>query len=130
MTDVETWLADWAAAIRARDFERARTMFAEGVVAFGSLTGAMEGREALEREQWRPIWTATRGFAFDPPTAMLDDGRYVIVACTWSSEGQKRDGGWYHRSGRATLVLHRVDGVLRCVHSHFSMMPGIPAIDV
>jgi len=130
MTDVETWLADWAEAIRARDFDRAHTMFAEGVVAFGSLTAAMEGREALAREQWRPIWNSTRGFAFDPPAMVLDDGHYVAVACTWSSEGQKREGGWYARSGRATLVLHRLDGRLECVHSHFSMAPGIPAKDV
>lgn len=124
---VAGWMARWAEAIRANDFEAARAMFADDVVAYGSLTRAMRGMDALLAEQWRRVWPATRDFAFERPAMIRVTAEMAVVAVEWRSEGRSPDG-WYERRGRATLVLVASDDALVCVHSHVSMLPGTSAL--
>ncbi len=124
---VAAWMARWAEAIRANDFETGRAMFANDVVAFGSLTRAMQGIDALLAEQWQPVWPETRDFAFERPAMLRVTAEMAVVAAEWRSEGRSADG-WYERRGRAMLVLLARDGALICVHSHVSMLPGTQAL--
>src|SRR6185437_2778725 len=52
MSGIAAWLDNWARAIRERDFAGARPLFAEDVMAFGSLSSAMTDRDTLEHDQW------------------------------------------------------------------------------
>jgi hypothetical protein len=58
------FLEEMQACVRSVDFERARLLFAEDAVAFGTYAAVVHGRERLEREQWRQVWPRIREFAF------------------------------------------------------------------
>lgn len=127
---VYAWMRRWQELINGGDIETARPMFDTTVVAYGSLTAIMEGRDELIAGQWSRMWPRLRDFAFDfNRMHILGDpaNSIVAVAVPWQSLGRK-GSGWYDRRGRCTLVLRRAGDELRCVHSHFSMEPGIPPI--
>jgi hypothetical protein len=90
----------------------------------------MMGLDALEREQWRKIWPTIRNFKFDDPVIFSPEGAssFIIVLGTWRSEGKTMGHKWYDRRGRVTLALESKMGPLLCIHSHFSMEPGVPAL--
>jgi ketosteroid isomerase-like protein len=128
---VMAWLHRWEALINAGDIAAAEPLFAEDVVAFGSLTRRMEGRDDLVARQWSLMWPRIRDFAFDYDHARIlsgTPGEFAIVATPWRSLGRKGESDWYERRGRATLVLKPTSDGFTCVHSHFSMEPGIPPI--
>jgi len=120
---VETWLREFEAACRGRDFASGRQLFAEDAVAFGTWATAVSGRANIEREQWRNVWPRIREFRFEehPVTAATGDSGWVAAA--FSSEATGPDGRPFRRSGRATFVLACRDGHWRCVHSHVSLLP-------
>ena len=124
MAAIRVWLAEFAAAVRAVDYDKGRTMFAPEAVGFGTYAGVVRGQPNLEAQQWRNIWGVTRGFTF-----RLDElsggvsGELAWVAVPWDSEGRAASGEWYDRPGRATLILERRDGRWLAVHSHFSLYP-------
>ena len=124
---VKTWLQDFAAAVRDRDYARARTMFHPDAEGFGTVAERWTGLDQLHAEQWHGVWERTTGFAFDLDSATVfeDDGLLVAIS-EWSSEGLRSDGTVGRRDGRATIVLVR-DAALRAVHTHFSMVPGTPS---
>ncbi|HET7036348.1 MAG TPA: nuclear transport factor 2 family protein [Thermomicrobiaceae bacterium] len=122
---IRDWLEEFAAAVRAVDYDTGRTMFAPEAVGFGTFAGVVRGQPKLEAQQWRNIWGVTRGFTF-----RLDElsggvaGELAWVALPWDSEGRDASGAWYARPGRATLILERRDGHWLAVHSHFSLYPA------
>lgn len=122
--EIRQWLVEFAEAVRAVDYDRGRTMFAEDVVGFGTYASMLEGREPLIEGQWKNIWGVTRGFTF-----RLEDLHYGIsgdqawVAVPWDSEGQNPPGEWYDRPGRATIILERRDGAWLAIHTHLSLYP-------
>jgi ketosteroid isomerase-like protein len=124
------WLQDWESLINATDFARARSLFSENVVSFGTLAEMLVGLDDLEERQWRKIWPTISGFTFHEPRILFCETETQIVALLvlWHSEGKARNGGWYHRKGRATLILKSEEDALRCIHSHLSMEPGIPPL--
>lgn len=123
--DTAQWLAAMERCVRARDFAGARQLFDQEAFSFGTRSAVARGLEELEWEQWREIWTRTEGFRFDFDGArLLSAGEQRCVAVTWHSRGLREDGSEFPRRGRATLVLIRRAGRLRCVHSHFSLDPG------
>jgi ketosteroid isomerase-like protein len=137
--DVETrmkeealrWLREWEALINAGDFARARSFFSADVVSFGTFAGMLIGLDDLEARQWREIWPTIADFTFEDPRILVSPGspQMAIVIASWRSRGKDGDAGWYPRKGRATLVLKKEkDEPLRCIHSHLSMEPGIPAL--
>lgn len=121
------WLRDWEDLINTADFEKARRLFSENVLSFGTLAEILYGRAELEALQWRKIWPAIADFRFEEPK-ILRLGDDIVVVSLWHSKGKAKDGGWYARKGRATLVLKREKDEFRCVHSHLSMEPGIPPL--
>ncbi|MEV7397536.1 nuclear transport factor 2 family protein [Aeromicrobium sp. NPDC092404] len=126
MPPVEAWLRDFAAAVRARDYGRARAMFHPDAEGFGTVAERWSGLDQLHAEQWHGVWERTTGFAFDlEGTTVFADGDVVVAISDWSSEGVLGDVVGPRR-GRATIVLAG-DPELRAVHTHFSMVPGTQA---
>lgn len=125
---IREWLEAFSAAVRAVDYERGKTMFAPEVVGFGTYAGMRVGLDALVNGQWRNIWGVTRGFSFrlDEMHAGIS-GDQAWVAVPWDSEGQRNEGEWFDRPGRATIILERQDGRWLALHTHFSLYPT-PAI--
>ena len=127
--DPIAWLEAFADRVRARDLDGGRRFFAPGATGFGTRAARVDGLDDLVEQQWRPVWTSTRGFRFDVEDALVAtaaDGSQTTVAATWSSEGVTGDGTTFDRAGRATLVLVPDPGSpvgLVAVHSHFSEDP-------
>jgi len=120
---VETWLREFEAACRGRDFAEGRRLFAEDAVAFGTWATAVSGLDDIVREQWQNVWPRIRDFRFEerPVTSATGDAGWV--AAGFSSEATGPDGRPFRRSGRATFVLARRGGRWLCVHSHVSLLP-------
>ena len=121
------WLSALERCVRALDYASARPLFAPEVQAFGTYATIVDGRDALEREQWRHIWPAIREFTFRRAEAhCVGNDTMLGVVVPWDSLGVDPDGTTFPRPGRATLVLVRRDGVWVAVHSHFSLAPRGP----
>ena len=123
--EIRRWLEDFAACVRAVDYDAARSMFDEDVVGFGTFARMLVGRENLIAGQWKNIWGCTRGFRFLLDEAHIDaSGEMAWVASPWISQGRDEQGQWFDRHGRCTLVLrNRGGGKWVCVHSHYSRQP-------
>lgn len=121
---IRDWLEEFAAAVRAVDYERGMMLVAPEVVGFGTYAGMLAGRDRLVAGQWRHIWGVTRGFTFRLGEMHSGvDGDLAWVAVPWDSQGQHPDGTWYDRPGRATIILSRRAGRWLAVHTHFSLYP-------
>ena len=118
------FLLEMQQCVRSVDYQRARPLFAEDVIAFGTFATVVAGRVRLEREQWRNVWPAIREFTF-----RLDDlhclgtADALCVVVPWDSTGLGADGQPFRRPGRATLLLVPRDGGWVAAHSHFSLAP-------
>jgi len=119
------FLVEMQACVRAVDYERARPLFADDVVAFGTFAAVVSGRDRLEHEQWRNVWPTIRDFTF-----RLDELHCVgthdvlCVIVPWDSVGQRPDGQPFSRPGRATLLLSLRGSRWVATHSHFSLAPA------
>ena len=114
------------ACVRAVDYERARALFANDVVAFGTFAAVVTSRDRLEREQWRNVWPTIREFTFRlDELHCLGTGQALCVVVPWDSRGRREDGTTFDRPGRATLVLAQRGERWVAVHSHFSLAPRI-----
>ena len=126
------WLKTWEGLINACDYQNARLLFAPDVIGFGTVAGATHGIDQLEAMQWRKIWPTIRNFRFDAPLiniACHGNPELAVIATTWRSDGRTGDEGWYKRRGRTTLLLRDSGNTFACIHSHFSMEPGTPALE-
>lgn len=111
--------------VRDVDYERARALFAEDVVAFGTFAVVVTGRDRLEHEQWRNIWPTIRDFTFRLDSLhCLGNADALCVVVPWDSLGTRADGTAFSRPGRATLLLEQRDGRWVATHSHFSLAPA------
>ena len=122
--DCEQWLRNFAACVRRRDLEAGRALCDPDILSFGTVCWRSENLDALVREQWEQVWSATEDFDFDYETtrAVVSEGVAALLT-TWTSIGFAADGARFPRRGRATIVLHRTDDTWRAVHTHFSMDP-------
>jgi ketosteroid isomerase-like protein len=120
----EEWLRTFEAAVRARDFDAGRQMFAEDAVAFGTWARAVSGLDNIIREQWQNVWPRIRGFRFDPDARVRTSGDTAWIASGWQTEATGPDGRPFTRPGRGTFVLERRAGRWLAVHSHFSLLPS------
>lgn len=125
---VERWLAEFADAVRRRDFAAGRVMFFEGVTSFGTVAGRADEIDDLQSRQWERVWPFTRGFHFVDGTIRIDvSGSRAWATAEWRSEGIAADGRSFPRSGRATLILHEHASGWLAHHTHFSFDPSIAA---
>jgi ketosteroid isomerase-like protein len=122
------FLLEMQSCVRGVDFERARPLFAEDAVAFGTYAAIVNGRDRIEREQWRNVWPVIRDFTFRlDELQCLGDEHALCVVVPWDSLGTAADGSTFSRPGRATLLLEPRAGSWVARHSHFSLAPARPA---
>ncbi len=122
---IRQWLADFSESVRARDFERGRSLFAPDVVGFGTHATMLVGLDTLVEKQWLQVWNRTQGFKFhfDELHGCVD-GDLAWAAVPWESQGIGKDGKTFQRTGRATYILQRRGGCWVAIHSHHSLNPG------
>jgi ketosteroid isomerase-like protein len=131
LAQVKAWFARLAEHVRAVDFAGARPIFADDLIAFGTFSDFVTGRDAVEAAQWRKVWPFITDFRW-----RLDGVRAVVAAdrlsatgmAVFDSTGYRQDGAPYDRPGRATVVFRRprigADWVAQ--HTHMSLFRGVP----
>ena len=123
---VTAWLRDFAACVRAGDFDRGRILCSQNIVSFGTVAHIAVGLEQLINQQWSRVWNVTRDFEFDYEHMHIDASDDLAwVAAPWTSRGFAEDGSSYLREGRATIVLRRERDGWRGIHTHFSTRPRV-----
>jgi ketosteroid isomerase-like protein len=119
-----------AANVRAVDFAGARSIFAPDMIAFGTFTDFMTGRDAAEQQQWRNVWPHIDNFRWRPDIkAIVSPDRLQAVGMgVFVSTGYRQDGTSYDRPGRATVVFVRpsVDASWLAQHTHLSLFRDVP----
>jgi ketosteroid isomerase-like protein len=129
---VVQWFVRWAELVANVDFKRVREIFVEDAVAFGSKVEMVTTREALEQEQWRPIWPTMADYRYDLSTleVLVSPDRLMAVgAAIFHSAGFHQDGTRFHRPGRVTAALMReaIGAPWFATHTHVSLKPGTPS---
>jgi ketosteroid isomerase-like protein len=129
---VREFFRHWGDLVRDVDFKRARELYTEDVIAFGSLGKMMNSRAALEAEQWRAVWPTVEDYRHDLDTLeiIVSPDRLMAMGATFLlSTGIGRDGTKFERVGRVTATLMRaaLAAPWLITHSHVSLVPGTPA---
>ena len=125
--EVRDWLQRFEAAVRDRDFETGRTLFASDAVAFGTRAEMVRGLDGIMAEQWRHVWPHIRDFRLGE-AVVRTAGDVAWVALPWQTTRPHHEGAGAARRGRGTFVLERSGDGWRAVHSHFSLVPEDPRL--
>ncbi len=127
---VKTWFETLAAHVRDVDFIGARPIFAPDMIAFGTFTDFMTGRDAAEQQQWRNVWPHIDEFRWrsDMRAIVSPDRLQAVGMGIFDSTGYRQDGTPYDRAGRATVVLVRdtVGAPWVAQHTHLSLFRDVP----
>jgi ketosteroid isomerase-like protein len=130
LASVKRWFDTLAAHVREVDFIGARPIFAPDMIAFGTFTDFMTGRDAAEQQQWRNVWQHIDEFRFRPDVrAIVSPDRLMAVGmATFDSTGYRQDGTPYDRPGRATVAFVRDDAGKPWLaqHTHLSLFRDVP----
>jgi ketosteroid isomerase-like protein len=128
---VKDWFQALADHVQAVDYEGARPLFAEDMIAFGTFTDFMIGREPAETQQWRNVWSSIRRFRWrlDEAQAIVSADRLTGVGmAVFDSDGYTPHGEKFDRRGRATVTFARagVGDPWVATHTHMSLFRGTP----
>ena len=127
---VKTWFETLAAHVREVDYIGARPIFAPDMIAFGTFTDFMTGREVAEQQQWRNVWAHIDEFRFrfDIRAIVSPDRLQAVGMAIFDSTGYREDGTSYDRPGRATVVFVRdkVGAPWLAQHTHLSLFRDVP----
>jgi ketosteroid isomerase-like protein len=130
---VKTWFERLSEHVRAVDYEGARVLFADGMIAFGTFENFITGRERVEQAQWRSVWGVTSGFRYrlDDIRAIVSADRLTAIGMgVFDSTGYHPDGSPYERPGRTTAAFSRQalgdDWVAD--HTHMSLFRDVPSV--
>ena len=127
---VRAWFETLAAHVRAVDFVGARPIFAPDMIAFGTFTDFMTGRDTAEQQQWRNVWQHIDDFRFrtDIRAIVSPDRLQAVGMAIFDSTGYRQDGTSYDRPGRATVVFVResIDAPWVAQHTHLSLFRDVP----
>src|ERR1041385_1355455 len=107
---VRQWFKRLSDHVQAVDYEGARPIFAEDMIAFGTFTDFMIGRDPAEAQQWRNVWGTIRNFRWrmQQIEAIVSADRLSAVGMgVFDSDGFNPDGGRFDRRGRATIAFAR-----------------------
>ena len=129
---VEAWFERLSEHVRAVDYEGARLLFADGMIAFGTFENFITGRERVEQAQWRNVWGVTSGFGYrmDDIRAIVSADRLTAIGmAVFDSTGYHEDGSPYDRPGRTTVALSRagVGDAWVADHTHMSLFRDVPS---
>lgn len=129
---IADWFVRWGELVGNVDFKHVREIFVDDAVAFGSKVEMVTSRDALERDQWRPIWPTMADYRYDLSTLEVivsPDRLMAMGAAIFHSTGFHKDGTRFDRPGRATATLMRaaIGAPWYATHTHVSLKPGTPA---
>jgi ketosteroid isomerase-like protein len=122
----------WGTLVGNVDFKRARELYTEDVIAFGSLGKMMTSRDALEVEQWRKVWPTLADYRHDLSTLEVivsPDRLMAMGAVIARTIGIHQDGSHFDRPVRVTATLMReaIGAPWHMTHTHVSLVPDTPA---
>ena len=118
----QDWLSEFVEAVRTGDTDAGRSLFADDVVGYGTLTPRMLGLDDLVERQWGPTWERVEEWRLTDVDVVEQTEALAVLAFCWERVNND-DHTVVH--GRATLVLRRRAGsAWRCIHSHFSSDPA------
>jgi ketosteroid isomerase-like protein len=128
---IHAWFESLSKCVQTVDFEGARELFAEDMVAFGTFSDFLVGRAAVEERQWRNVWPHIESFRWnlvDARTMISGDRLLAVGMACFDSTGFERDGSRYDRPGRATVAFRRAKpgGNWVAYHTHMSLFRGVP----
>ena len=129
---MRAWFDALSTHCRAIDYEGARPIFAEDMIAFGTFTDFMHGRDLAEQKQWRNVWGTIRNFRYDldKVEAIVSADRLTAVGMgVWQSDGFHPNGDRFDRRGRATTVTRppsKIGDPFVATHTHMSLFRGTP----
>ncbi len=128
---IAAWFERLATHVRAVDFAGARPLFAPDMIAFGTFSDFVDGRDAVEAAQWRNVWPFIAGFRWRTNSirGIVSPDRLAAAGmAVWDSTGFHQDGREFERPGRATVALARrqCDGDWVARHTHFSLFRAVP----
>jgi ketosteroid isomerase-like protein len=127
---VRQWFETLASHVREVDFTGAKPIFSADMIAFGTFTDFMTGREAAERAQWRNVWPNIDNFCWrsDIRVMISPDRLQAVGMGVFDSTGYHENGTPYDRPGRATVVFARDSADARWVaqHTHMSLFRDVP----
>lgn len=127
---VRAWFHRLAAHVQAVDFAGARPIFASDMIAFGTFSDFMTGRDAVEQQQWRSVWHHIDNFRWRPDIRVIvsPDRLQAVGMGVFDSTGYRQDGAPYDRPGRATVVFARPDTRAAWIaqHTHMSLFRDVP----
>lgn len=129
---VKAWFRRLSEHVRAVDYEGARPIFAEDMIAFGTFENFITGRDRVEAAQWHNVWGVTSGFHFrdDDIRAIVSPDRLTAIGmAVFDSTGYFEDGAQYDRPGRTTVALSRqaVGEDWVADHTHMSLFRDVPS---
>ena len=129
---VKAWFRRLSEHVQAVDFEGARPIFAEDMIAFGTFENFITGRDRVEAAQWRNVWPVTSGFRWriDDIRALVSADRLSAVGmAVFDSTGYHPDGTPYDRPGRATIAFSRpaIGEDWIADHTHMSLFRDVPS---
>ena len=128
---IKSWFGKWEEFVVGCNFKSARDLFEEEVVSFGTWMNVVQGLDELELKQWKNIWPTIKGFKFLTETLFIQmspDKLFANSILTWESLGFDEKGTSFYRTGRASVVLKRIDiyNDWKGIHTHFSLNRNIP----
>ncbi len=131
LAKVKAWFERLSSHVRAVDYEGARPIFADDMIAFGTFENFITGRDRVEAAQWRSVWGVTSGFRFrmDDVRAIVSADRLTAIGmAVFDSTGYREDGSPYARPGRTTVALSRraVGEDWVADHTHMSLFRDVP----
>jgi ketosteroid isomerase-like protein len=130
LAGVKRWFETLAAHVQEVDYIGARSIFASDMVAFGTFTDFMTGRDVAEQQQWRNVWSHIDEFRFRPDIRAIvsPDRLQAVGMAIFDSTGYRQDGTSYDRPGRATVVFVRdnVGASWLAQHTHLSLFRDVP----
>lgn len=129
---IADWYVRWGDLVAQVDYRRAREMFVQDTVAFGSKVEMVTSHAALERDQWHAVWPTIEDYRYDISTlevVVSPDRLMAMGAVIFRSTGIHQDGRRFERTGRCTATLMRTatDAPWLATHTHVSLKPGTPA---
>ena len=130
IAQVKTWFETLAAHVREVDFAGARSIFAPDMIAFGTFTDFMTGRDAAEQQQWRNVWPHIDNFRWRPDIRAIvsPDRLHAVGMGIFDSTGYRQDATPYDRAGRATVAFVRANPQAPWLaqHTHLSLFRDVP----
>ena len=129
---VKAWFQRLSDHVRAVDYQGARPIFADDMIAFGTFENFITGRDRVEAAQWRNVWGVTSGFRYrmDDIRAIVSGDRLTAIGMgVFDSTGYLEDGTPYDRPGRTTAAFSRgaIGDDWVAVHTHMSLFRDVPS---